>query len=108
MKSYRVAFDDPDGWESPSQGVRVKLVTHGATSLRLVEMLDTAKHPEWCEVGHSGCVVDGVLEIEFQNGVVRFEAGDGIAIPPGRKQRHRPRAVSERVRLALVDVHSGT
>jgi quercetin dioxygenase-like cupin family protein len=101
---YRARFDDPEGWESTGEGVRVKRVRNGPAELRLVEMLSSAKHPEWCEVGHSGCVLEGVLEIEFDAEMMRFEPGDGIVIPPGREHRHRPRVVSGRVRLALADL----
>ena len=104
MRRYRASFDDAKGWEHLSKGIRVKRVSNGAACLRLIEMHSTAEHPEWCETGHSGSVVEGVLEIEFDDGVVRFEAGDAIVIPPGREHRHRPRAVSARVRLALVDL----
>jgi quercetin dioxygenase-like cupin family protein len=100
---YRASFDEPDGWEAPGEGVRGKRVTNGPASLRLIEMLSTASHPDWCEMGHSGCVVEGELEIEFANHVVRYQTGDGIVIPPGPQHRHRPHALSERVRLALVD-----
>jgi quercetin dioxygenase-like cupin family protein len=102
-EAYRVSFDDADGWESPSEGVRIKHAVHGSAKLRLVEMTASATHPEWCEVGHCGCVIEGVLEVELTNRIVRFEAGDGIVIPPGFAHRHRPRAASERVRLTLVD-----
>lgn len=103
MPPYRIAFDAPHGWESPASGIRIKRATNGPASLRLIELLSTASHPDWCETGHSGCVVEGLLEIEFDSCVVRFEEGDGIVIPPGTDHRHRPRAISERVRLALVD-----
>ena len=52
---------------------------------------------------HAGAVIEGFLEIEFRGEVVRYQAGDAILIPPGPEQRHRPKAVSGRVRLALVD-----
>ena len=101
---YQARFDDAEGWESPSYGVRIKRVSNGSATLRLIELTPAAAHPEWCETGHSGCVVEGELEIEFKGGGVRFRAGDGIVIPAGAQHRHRPRAISERVRLALVDL----
>ena len=101
--TYQLRFEDPSGWESPSDGVRQKRSKAGPAELRLVEIEDSAEHPSWCEVGHAGCIVEGVLEIEFDGETVRFAAGDGILISPGVAHRHRPRAVSKRVRLALVD-----
>jgi hypothetical protein len=44
------------------------------------------------------------MEVEFAEGAsVIFRAGDGVFIPPGDAERHRPRALSERVRLIFVE-----
>ena len=103
MSNYRASFDDPSDWQSTGPGVRSKLVHQGPVKLRLLEMTDSASHPEWCEVGHAGIVVEGVLEIEFDASVVRYDVGEAIVIPQGRAHRHRPKALTARVRLALVD-----
>jgi quercetin dioxygenase-like cupin family protein len=100
---YRLRFDDLEGWESNAPGFRFKRQTNGAAGLRLVEMLSSASRPDWCVTGHSGCVLEGTLEMEFDNEVVRFQAGDGMVIPPGAAHRHRPRAITDRVRIAVVD-----
>ncbi len=102
---YRARFED-DGWESPAPGMRFLRRSNGPVELRLVEVLQSATHPEWCEIGHGGCVIEGVLEVELENEALRFEAGDAILLPPGKEHRHRPRAVTPRVRLALVDYSS--
>jgi quercetin dioxygenase-like cupin family protein len=103
MDLYRLRFDDLEGWESNAPGVRFRRRTNGAAGLRMIEMLSSASHPDWCIVGHSGCVLEGTLEIEFDHEVVRFQAGDGMVIPPGQAHRHRPRAITDRVRIAVVD-----
>ena len=103
MDLYRLRFDDPEGWESTAPGVRFKRRANGAAGLRLVEMLSSASHSDWCTVGHSGCVLEGTLEMEFDNEFVRFEPGDGMVIPLGEAHRHRPRAITDRVRVAVVD-----
>jgi mannose-6-phosphate isomerase-like protein (cupin superfamily) len=103
MSDHRIQFSDRHGWEDVAPGVRCRRAKNGIVQLRLVEMLSTAVHPEWCPVGHAGCVLEGILEVEFGSGSVRFSAGDGIVIPPGTAHQHRPRALSDRVRLALVD-----
>lgn len=102
MSARRPQFDDEKGW-SEGRGTRSKIFSDGAASLRLVELTPEAEHPGWCETGHAGWVVEGSLEIEFGDGVMHYEAGDGIVIAPGAARRHRPRARTERVRLALVD-----
>ncbi|MBI1355380.1 MAG: cupin domain-containing protein [Acidobacteria bacterium] len=106
MGPYRIRFSDSDGWQE-SGGFRSKREIHGSTSLRLLEILSTASHPEWCEVGHAGAVIEGSLEIEFQDRTLRYEPGDALLIPPGPAHRHRPRAVTDRVRLVLVDDPGG-
>jgi len=102
MSTPRPRFDDPHGWQDGS-GNRSKVFSDGAASLRLVELTPEANHPDWCETGHSGCVVEGVLEVEFDDHVERYETGDAILIAPGPAGRHRPRALTGRVRLVLVD-----
>ena len=106
MSRFPIRVEGTESWLSPRPGVRVQVVEEDGARLRLVEMLDSAEHPEWCEVGHAGAVIEGALEVEFEDGTVRFEAGDGIVIPPGPAHKHRPRAVSSRVRLALTDLAS--
>jgi quercetin dioxygenase-like cupin family protein len=48
-------------------------------------------------------MLEGEMEIEFDDRVVVFRAGDGIFIPPGEKHRHRPKAISETVRVIFVE-----
>ena len=102
--NYRVRFSEKEGWELQAQGVRVKRCKNESAEMRLVEMTPAASHPQWCEIGHCGCVVEGALDVEFESGTVRFEVGEAIVIPPGARHRHRPRAASKRVRFVLVDL----
>lgn len=79
MKDYRIDFTLLD-WESPMDGVRQKVITHHGKKLRLIEFFKSMP-PHWCERGHFGYIVDGRIEIEFQDGVRVFEQGDGVFIP---------------------------
>ncbi len=100
---YRVAFAEAD-WEPAFDGTaRIKRVLRGGKSFRLLEMTPASRHPEWCEAGHAGLVVEGEIEIEFKSGPVRFAAGDALMIPGGAADRHRPRALSDRALLFLVE-----
>jgi quercetin dioxygenase-like cupin family protein len=99
---YRIRFDSLD-WICPRPGARFKRLIEGDTQVRLVEFRPELSHPEWCTVGHAGCVLEGVLELEFADQTLRFEAGDGLLIPSGEAHRHIPRALSERVLLLLVE-----
>ncbi len=102
MKTYRVPFDNLP-WQTSAAGVRFKVHVDGARQLRLVEFTPELVHPEWCVTGHVGYVVDGELTIEFDDRVERYGAGDGVIIPAGLSDRHRPEALSERVRLVFVE-----
>jgi quercetin dioxygenase-like cupin family protein len=53
--------------------------------------------------GHVGYVIEGDMEIEFDDRVEQYRAGDGLVIPAGTMDRHRPKALSERVRLVFVE-----
>lgn len=98
----RIAFDDLP-WEVSAAGNRSKTQVLGSRQLRLVEFTPELDHPHWCERGHIGYVLEGELEIEFDRGALTFRAGDGISIPPGLLDRHRPRALSELVRVIFVE-----
>ena len=100
-----IAFDDLP-WESSAPGARSKTQALGAQQLRLVEFTRELDHPHWCETGHIGYVLEGELELEFEGGALSFRTGDGLSIPPGPADRHRPRAISELVRLVFVEVGS--
>ena len=100
MTDYRVDFDSLD-WASPMPGVRHKIVRQGDRVLRLVEY-DRSMAPHWCEKGHIGCILDGRFEIEFADGTIIFEAGDGVLIPDGHDHRHRARALSDVVRALFI------
>jgi mannose-6-phosphate isomerase-like protein (cupin superfamily) len=92
----RVAFEAMP-WQASSAGVRFKVRQVGAQQLRLLEFSRDLDHPHWCTTGHLGYVVEGEMEVEFEDGRVVYQAGDGVAIPAGEADKHRPRARSDRV-----------
>ena len=53
--------------------------------------------------GHVGYVLEGELEIAFEDRTERFASGTGFFIHPGEGERHRPKAISPRVVLLLVE-----
>ena len=101
MSQYRVDFAALE-WESPIPGVRPKIVIDHGIKLRLVEY-SPEMAPHWCSVGHVGQIIAGTFEIEFDDGIRVFEAGDGILIPSGDEHRHRARALSDVVRVIFVE-----
>ncbi len=100
---YRVAFSDVD-WEPTLEGTaRLKRVARAGKVLRLVELTPATAHPHWCEIGHVGMIVEGDLEIDFDGEKIVFQAGDALVIPDGAKDRHRPRALTERAVMFLIE-----
>jgi hypothetical protein len=74
-------------------GVRWAVVQYGPGVLR----------EEWCTEGHSGYVLEGEVNYEFENGdePLRVSAGHGLLLPDGAG--HRGRADESGVRLFLID-----
>ena len=93
MSSSRIDFDTLP-WETPAPGLRVKTAAAGSHKIRLLELSGRDIEHDWCETGHVGYVLEGVLEIVFADRVERFSSGDGLWIGPGRRERHRPRVIS--------------
>jgi len=100
---YRIDFDGVD-WEPTLEGsARLKRVVRAGKIFRLVELTPATEHPEWCVTGHVGFIVEGEMEIDFDGEVKTFRAGDALIIPHGEKDRHRPRALSERALMFLIE-----
>jgi quercetin dioxygenase-like cupin family protein len=99
---YRIGFNEM-AWETTPNGVRSKTYIEGARQLRLLEFGQDLNHPHWCTTGHIGYVLEGEFEIEFEDKVIRLHPGDGLIIPAGERNKHRPKAVSELVRLIFFE-----
>lgn len=91
------------GWESPLPGVRFKAVRVGEKQLRLAEFSQEFLEPHWCEKGHAGYVLEGVLEIEFHDRKEIFVAGDGLFIPAGPQSGHKARTLTPVVKVILFE-----
>ena len=102
MVAFRVDFDALE-WQQLLPGARAKVHRAGSKQLRLVEFTSEFVEPHWCEKGHIGLVVSGILEIDFRGQIVRYPEGSGIFIPPGSESCHKARSVTPVVRLVLVE-----
>lgn len=102
MKAYRVAFNELE-WQSPLPGVRFKVFRSGNKQIRLAEFSSEFVEPEWCDKGHVGYLLEGILEIDYHGRVVTYKAGDALFIPPGTESGHKARSLTAVTRLVLVE-----
>ena len=102
MEYCRIKFTEIE-WESSLQGARFKAVRAGAKQVRLAEFSQEFVEPHWCEKGHTGYVLEGVLEIDFHGRKEIFTAGDGLYIPAGPENGHKARTLTPVVRVILFE-----
>lgn len=98
---YKIDFDAIQ-WSSPMDGVRHKIFLFNDKKLRLVEY-SADMEPHWCDRGHTGYILDGQFQIEFNDSVQVFNAGDGIVIPDGLDHKHKARVLSRIVRAVFIE-----
>lgn len=101
MFQYKVDFNELE-WEHPIEGVKCKIAKYGDKQIRLIEYTNEMP-PHWCEKGHYGLVLDGELEIEFQNEKIVYKSGDGVFIPDGEEHKHKGRVLTESVKVIFVE-----
>ena len=101
MSEHKVDFESIP-WQSPMAGVRCKINRRDGMQLRLVEYTGEME-AHWCDKGHVGYVLQGRLEIRFEEEVVVVNPGDGIFIPTGSEHRHMARALTDVVRVVFVE-----
>ncbi len=101
MFQYKANFNDLN-WEEPIDGVKCKIFKQGDRQLRLV-VYSKEMPLHWCEKGHYGYILDGKIEIEYQNEKVVYQTGDGVFIPDGQKHKHRAKVLSEFVKAIFME-----
>jgi len=102
MEQYKIDFESMP-WESPAAGVKFKAYEQNGRKLRLVEFTREFIEPDWCIKGHIGYILEGQMEIDFDGKVVVFNSGDGLFIPAGEKHKHIGRALTDLVKIILVE-----
>jgi hypothetical protein len=98
---YKVDFDKFE-WESPIEGVRHKYINRNDSRMGPVEY--AREMPlRWCENGHYGYLIEGQMEIEYENSKIVYGPADGIIIPDGPAHRYRGRVLSEKVLVSFLE-----
>ena len=101
-KQYKVNFNELP-WEDPAPGMRVKTYNNGGKHIRLVEISNDFVDKEWCTKAHSGYILDGELEFNFNGNLLKYSAGDGLLIPSGEESKHKATAITARASIILIE-----
>lgn len=59
--------------------------------------------PHWCEKGHYGYLIEGQMEIEYENEKIIYNPGDGIFIPDGPKHKHKGKVLSKKALVFFME-----
>ena len=101
-KQFKVNIDELP-WENPSPGMRVKTNENKGKRIRLLEITKDYVEDEWCSEAHTGYILDGELELDFDGNPVIYSPGDGLMIPGGEESKHKAKAITDIVSIILVE-----
>jgi quercetin dioxygenase-like cupin family protein len=101
MRSYKVDFAALP-WESPMAGVRQKVHRQEGRQIRLVEY-SKQMPAHWCQKGHTGYVLAGQMQLQFDHEAQIYSPGDGVCIPDGREHQHRGQVLTDTVTIIFVE-----
>ncbi len=90
-------------WQSTLPGARFKSFQAGTKQIRLLELSSEFVEPDWCENGHVGLVLEGTLEVNFNDHAIIYPQWSGIFISPGATCAHKAKSLTPFVQLFLVE-----
>jgi mannose-6-phosphate isomerase-like protein (cupin superfamily) len=99
--NYKIDFESLP-WEIPIKGLRHRAIEQDGKLLRLIEFTRDME-PHWCEKGHWGYIIEGRMEISFENEKHIYNSGDGVFIPPGSAHRHSGKILTDIVKAVFVE-----
>lgn len=102
-ESQKISFPTT-ALQPEAPGIASRAVVVNGVRWAVVEYEPSVLREEWCENGHSGYVLEGEVEYEFEQGdraPLAARAGEGFTLPQG--SGHRGRAGTEGARLFLID-----
>jgi len=103
MSERRVAWPEIP-WEAGNHPLELKKVAPGQPCT-LLRFLPGFADPNMCRRSHVLHVLEGVLTVEFQNGIDYVSAGESYVLRPGTAHRARNDSPAELLMLAVSDIH---
>ncbi|QDU88351.1 hypothetical protein Pla175_17260 [Pirellulimonas nuda] len=95
-------FDEAP-WQRASDLARFKRIESEGYVIRLLQLDAGFEESDWCDKAHIGYVVEGELQVTFQDGVRTLCAGDVLTTLHGPASAHRGAVNHGTVTLFLVD-----
>lgn len=87
MEKHLIDFDTYE-WVKPMTGAKYKVFINENIKIRIVEFSEGLVEPDWCKKGHSGFVLEGECNINFNGVIEHFKKGDIIHIPTSEEDKH--------------------
>jgi len=87
MEKHLIDFDTYE-WFKPMAGTQYKVFINGNTKIRIVEFSEGLVESDWCKKGHSGVVLKGECNINFNGEIEHLKKGDIIHIPTSEDDKH--------------------
>lgn len=100
--SHHISFESMP-WDSKARGQRFKVYAEGGRQIRLLELTPEFTEAGWCMKGHAGYILEGILELEFEEDITIFHPGDGFFIPGGEAHKHKARSLTPLVSMVLFE-----
>lgn len=89
-------------WQQVSDVAKQKLIDNGEKRVRLLDLSAGFQEQDWCKRGHTGYIIGGTLNIEYEDGRLEtYAEGEPLLISTG--ELHKASVKSGRVRLFLMD-----
>ncbi|MDH5718348.1 MAG: cupin domain-containing protein [Spirochaetia bacterium] len=101
MSQYKILFDNLI-WDESVKGMKSKILKKNDKQMRLV-ILYPEIESKWCEQGHYGYILEGEMELKFENEKILYQKGNGIFIPSGAEHKHKTKILSEFVKIFFVE-----
>ncbi len=90
-------------WQRVNDLARFKRIESEGFVIRLLQLDAGFEETEWCNNAHIGYVVEGELQVTFEDGVRTLGAGDVLTTLSGHDSAHRGAVAHGTVTLFLVD-----
>lgn len=89
-------------WENPIDGLQFKQYSNNGQRIRLLKFTDLYDDSLWCDRGHTGMVLEGIVDFIFDNKIERMQMGDAFQIPDGVKYRHKTKVETGKSALLFL------